>query len=45
MNKPQFDLKKIEIDLVRLFFVGKPLIDTPSSIRMPFRFRLRESEK
>lgn len=38
-NEPEFKLKHLEEDLVRLFSAGKPLIETPSSIRCLFKFK------
>ncbi len=37
--EPEFKLKHLEEDLVRLFNAGKPLIESPSSIRTLFRFK------
>lgn len=34
-----FLLKQLQEDIIRTFFAGKPLIDTPTSLKMPFRFR------
>ncbi len=38
-DKPGFQLKHLEEDLVRQFIAGKPLIESPSSIRTLFKFK------
>ena len=38
-DEPEFQLKHLEEDLVRLFNAGKPLIESPSSIRTLFKFK------
>ena len=36
---PEFQLLQLEEDLVRIFVAGKPLIESPSSIRILFKFK------
>ncbi len=38
-DEPGFKLKHLEEDLVRLFNAGKPLIESPSSVRTLFKFK------
>ncbi len=38
-DEPEFKLKHLEEDLVRLFNAGKSLIESPSSIRTLFKFK------
>ncbi len=42
-DEPEFKLKHLEEDLVRLFNAGKPLIESPSSIRTLFKFKQSSS--
>lgn len=36
---PEFQLLQLEEDLVRMFVAGKPLIESPSSMRILFKFK------
>ena len=37
--KPNFQLHQLEEDILRIYVAGKPLIDSPLSIRIVFKFK------
>ena len=41
---PQFDLVLLQDDIVKNFCIGKPLLESPSTIRVCYKFKCLTSE-